>query len=513
MCDKKSDPVLTDYDITINSIHQENMFKGTITVCIVYAIFAFILVAAAYFSDNIRELLFDKFLPFTLVYIIGTIVIIMIFIYYIVSFVPKKIDNNKIYDSISCPDYWKLEILDDKAIEKSFDVTNYNKKLFKYRCVMDDAVFNKGTIYKQDKKDKINEQYRLGNKPAFIGNVGIGTNLPGESISGNFNDILPSGATLNSLNNFLDNAKENDKNLYLYKNLNAYNSSNLIYTNNQKVSDKILGELKESALIMNNYKYDDTTKNAPKYVDITNGGLNGGLNLYTNNDDTNLNGRFTSNYYNSPAILTWATSDAYDNVSKINGAGSSISYHNNKIITYSTNNNYTATVYDWSTMTDKTATGKVYAIDIDNDNKFLLLGEIAPDDNKNIYFKGASSFTVPISAFFNTKITNNIYYFDTTYIMSQPANAGTNELATQNEVNAAKNGPKVRLFHKTERKPLILKSELDTSTNNIPLTCSAVYPSLLASKEDKFSENNTLRCAYSKICNIPWSDLHCNEIA
>ena len=39
MCDKKSDPVLTDYDITINSIHQENMFKGTISVCIVYAIF------------------------------------------------------------------------------------------------------------------------------------------------------------------------------------------------------------------------------------------------------------------------------------------------------------------------------------------------------------------------------------------------------------------------------------------------------------------------------------------
>ena len=47
---------------------------------------------------------------------------------------------------------------------------------------------------------------------------------------------------------------------------------------------------------------------------------------------------------------------------------------------------------------------------------------------------------------------------------------------------------------------------------NIPLTCSAVYPSFLASKEDKYSENNTLRCAYSKICNIPWSDLHCNDI-
>jgi hypothetical protein len=512
MCDKKSDPVLTDYDITINSIHQENMFKGTITVCIVYAIFAFILVAAAYFSDNIRELLFDKFLPFTLVYIIGTIVIIMIFIYYIVSFVPKKIDNNKIDDSISCPDYWKLEILDDKAIEKSFDVTNYNKKLFKYRCVMDDAVFNKGTIYKQDVKvNKINEQYRLGNKPAFIGNLGAGSStITGDTIATNFNDILPAdAATLNSLNNFLDNANENDKNLYLYKNLNAYNSSNLIYTNNQKVSEKILGELKESALIMNNYKYDDTTKNAPKYVDITNGGLN----LYDstdNNANTGLSGRFTSNYYNSPAILTWATSDARNA-----NAYSSAAYNNNIIGTGVLNSKYTATVYDWSTMTDKTAIGKVYAIDIDNSStdsrSCLFLGEIAPDDNKNIFFKGASSFTVPSSAFFNTKITNNIYYFDKTYIMmTQPAG---NTSASDIEVNAAKHGPKVRLFHKTERQPEIPKSSLNISTSNIPLTCSAVYPSLLASKEDKFSENNTLRCAYSKICNIPWSDLHCNEIA
>ena len=71
-------------------------------------------------------------------------------------------------------------------------------------------------------------------------------------------------------------------------------------------------------------------------------------------------------------------------------------------------------------------------------------------------------------------------------------------------------GPKVRLFHKTERQPEIQKKDLDKE--HIPLTCSAVYPSFLASKEDKYSENNTLRCAYSKICNIPWSDLHCNDI-
>ena len=504
MCDKKSDPVLTDYDITINSIHQENMFKGTITICIVYAIFAFILVCAAYFSDNIRELLFDKFLPFTVVYIIGTIIIIMIFIYFILSFEPKKVDVNKIDDSISCPDYWKLEILDDKAIEKSFDIYNHNKKLFKYRCVMDDAVFNKGTIYKQDKNtNKINQQYRLGNKPAFIGSVGTNTAANGDTITTNYNDILPADKT--NLTNFLTNAKDNDKDLYLYKNLNAYNSSNLIYTNNKNVSTKILDELKDSALIMNNYKLDNGDINAPKYVDITNAGTN----LYTQDSETNLYNRFTSNYYNSPPILTWATSDAYNDISKIKSAGTSTSYKNSAIVLGTATSNYTATVYDWSTMTDKTAIGSVYAIDTSmaTGTNYVLLGDIKKND-KDIYFEGIKTITIPAS-FYTTNINNNIYYFDNTYISTSDL-SGT---ITSETIKQYKKGPKVRLFHKTERQPQILKSNLDIRTNNIPLTCSAVYPSFLASKEGKYAENNTLRCAYSKICNIPWSDLHCNEIS
>ena len=495
MCDKKSDPVLTDYDITINSIHQENMFKGTITVCIVYAIFAFILVCAAYFSDNIRELLFDKFLPFTVVYIIGTIIIIMIFIYFILSFVPKKVDVNKIDDSISCPDYWKLEILDDKAIEKSFDIDNYNKKLFKYRCVMDDAVFNKGTIYKQDKNDNYPElKYRLGNKPAFIGSLNA-ANL-GNGDSTNYNDLTSQSTT--PLNSFLAAIEENnDKYYYLYKNMNAYNASNLNYTNNIYINEKIRNELKESALIMNNYKIDKNDKTKPlKYVDITNIGTN----IYNSSDSTDLDNRYTKNYYNSPPILTWATSNAHDNTFTATA-------YRNTALDYSANGRYTSTVYDWSTMEDKTEVGKVYAVDTTGDTfKKVELGEIKLDStNKNIYFDGNTSITVPSGAF-SVKITNKIYYFDTTYISKD-----TLFTPTKANINTYKRGPKVRLFHKTERQPEILEANLQKE--NIPLVCSAVYPSFLASKEDKYAENNTLRCAYSKICNIPWSDLHCNEIA
>ena len=60
MCDTaKKDYKLTPYDITVNTITQDNMFKGTIAICIIYAIFAAILMIAAFVSSNIYDLLFN----------------------------------------------------------------------------------------------------------------------------------------------------------------------------------------------------------------------------------------------------------------------------------------------------------------------------------------------------------------------------------------------------------------------------------------------------------------------
>jgi hypothetical protein len=489
MYDKKADPVLTDYDITINSIHRENMFKGTIIVCIVYAIFAFVLITAAYFSDNIRDLLFDKFLPFTLIYIIGTIIIILIFIYYIVSFVPKKIDKNKLDDSISCPDYWKLEILDDDAIKNSFDTTNYNKKLFKYRCVMDEKVFNKGAIYKQDKNAPTTEQYKLGNKPAFISN--------------STDDILPTtgSETLNTLKQFLEYNKENDKFYYLYKNVNDYNDKNLTYTNNRNVSSNIKKDLQDAALIMNNYqkiKKDNNVYYEDKIITPTTA-----LPVPTPTAITaRRNEDVVTNYLNSPNLLTSASSlsDSINNIAIVAGI----------------DRTYYSTVYDWSTFNlndyknkiGDTWNKNVYIIDtnVPTVTNYILVGTMEQNpDNKNIYFKGIKSINIA-SGLFGNNITYKNYYFDKTYISPSPLSVNV----TTSNANLLVKGPKIRLFDVSERPVQIPSGALDTA--KIPLMCSAVYPSLLASKEDNYSENNTLRCAYSSICKIPWSDLHCNEI-
>lgn len=492
MHDKKIEPVLTDYDITINSIHRENMFKGTITVCIVYAIFAFILIAIAYFSDNIRDLLFDRFLPFTLIYIIGTIIIILIFIYYIVSFVPKKIDKNKLDNSISCPDYWKLEILDDNIIDNNFDTTNYNKKLFKYRCVMDDNVFNKGAIYKQDlHATDTTLQYKLGNKPAIV-------TLTGKT-NGKYNDTYNNSDETDKANLTKFLTEENDKYYHLYKDINKFKNYNLIYTNNRIASSNIQKDLIEAALIMNNYEKKPTSDASSYYYQdklsiTTPSPINPALSSSTG----------LKNYLNSPNNLTWA--------STLSTTAADVAFDKDDS---NPDINYLSVVYDWSTFDPilyndkhgKTATN-VYALDetITSAANFAKVGRIEYE-NGNYIFKSLTDGITISNTLFGTKISdNNNYYLDKTIIKVEDTLSGY-----QNPTDAeVVSGPKIRLYNKTERPIQIPKQ--NAIDDQIPLTCSSVYPSLLASKEDRYSENNTLRCAYSKICNIPWSDLHCNDI-
>jgi hypothetical protein len=496
MCDKASDPELTDYDITINSIHQENMFKGTITVCIVYAVFAFILIVAAYFSDNIRELLFDKFLPFTLIYIVGTIIIIMIFLYFILSFKPKKIDRKKVDENVSCPDYWKLEVLDDISVEKSFDVDNYNKKLFKYRCVMDDKIFDKNLIYKQDKKQYETNQYRLGNIPTYY------TKNNGTNYTGIYDKLK---FTINDLND----------NTYLYKNINDYGASNLNYSGNKSITSNVFKDLRESALIMNNYKattMDPATKTITKFDNIFNSSYDG----------TDKNNGKPKVYFGAPAPLTWATSSAA--ITSISTTAT-----NPPVMTSSGDVKYVATVYDWNSISMYSLMNNlgtksdinVYVVDTTKGTaaNFIKVGAIKLDlEKKKLYFESANDITNPNSLFTG----NNDFYFEDTYLTNGTPDPTKN--LTASVINDPSGiyikGPKVRLFNKKER-PITFEinppSTANPPTNDynsdvIPLTCNSVYPSFLASKEDKYPENNTLRCAYAKVCNIPWSDMNCGDI-
>lgn len=69
-------------------------------------------------------------------------------------------------------------------------------------------------------------------------------------------------------------------------------------------------------------------------------------------------------------------------------------------------------------------------------------------------------------------------------------------------------------IHKIENDTPVYYNVNDT---NIPLTCDQVYPVYLSSMDKEYSKNNpsepsnVFRCAYSKVCKVPWTDAGCSN--
>ena len=58
----------------------------------------------------------------------------------------------------------------------------------------------------------------------------------------------------------------------------------------------------------------------------------------------------------------------------------------------------------------------------------------------------------------------------------------------------------------------------DISVATTPLICNRLYPSYMAVIDRKLHENskgkydnNVMRCAYSKLCKVPWSEMNCDK--
>lgn len=462
MCDKKNENLkLNDYDITINNMRQDTLFKGTIAICVGYGILASIILLLAILSPVFRNIVFQKFLIFTLVFILGTIIIICIFIYYIINFKPVKIDLTNMYDNMSCPDYWKMEILDDNIVNNIFD-PSINSELFKYRCVMDNHTFDKLNIIKTNANTTpTSKDFRLTNMSELT--------LP--AISGDARNIAN---TYDKNNETLTPFINNIKYAHLYKNINAYDTSETSTADkpyfgnniNSEVATNIKNDLIDTSLLMNNYKFDNSIKN---YSNISSNTLN--FNNSTITWDSSTNGT-TRNILdannNSAIIISW----------------------NNKDLNYFN-----------SILNDKNA-DTLYVFSNDTTNA-INIGQLKikydEDTNQPISLTFISNNNIPKTAVSTTNFTNNNYIIQT-YISK---NSSVNTMAASNE------GPLVKIYNNIER-PTITNDNKNTS--NIPLVCDTIYPAFIASREnaDVNGTQNALRCAYSKICGITWSDMSCN---
>ena len=111
-----------------NKNKKYNVFMGTITLCVVYAIIALLLLLYASYTESGKSL-YTNLKPFAITYIFGTIIIIVsfsiiIFNYDLTTLDSKKINKNPL-NPTSCPDYYDTKIRNDTDADLTELIDNY----------------------------------------------------------------------------------------------------------------------------------------------------------------------------------------------------------------------------------------------------------------------------------------------------------------------------------------------------------------------------------------------------
>jgi hypothetical protein len=499
----------------INFEKRTNMFKGTIIICVVYGLFAFLLMSFTAFSPSARVVVFDNFLPFTLVFIIGTILIICLMLYYIFSYIPVNVTYR--LDGVTCPDYWDVEILDDNYVKNSFD-PQYPSSYFKYKCVMNKDIFDTKTMF-IDSSNLISDKTKAYKYTNILDDIKpFGASYDGYAGSWD----VSSNIQLNeSLNKHKDYVK-------LYKDINKYGTSNIrsfLNSTSDTLSKATLNNLKNIALVQNNYKV--INPSSSERDNITDMITYSNMWNSTSTSVSPITWNYSSTSSNSVGIGTTTTLEISGTTSDIN-----------------------AIILDWKDLKADKAFYNGYDIETSNseeekksvkkglniyfnpsasDKAYLnLLGRVEitsnPSNNPTISMK----FIPDVRGKFNRvdNITNqsNDYILNSENIIISKDNVTNDKLQIQTAAGASNNyikllsnevsskmtiinKPVIQLYDKTKTRPTtISKDVLSNGTSPIPLNCDELYPAFLESMDD---DHNNLRCAYSKVCNIPWSDLRC----
>lgn len=483
---KNDDKNIVEDKLPINEEKKKNMFRGTIAISLVYGGFALLLLFATAFNNSMRDILFNKFMPFTLIFIIGTILIIMLMLYFIFSYVPVNVPKIDKDDYISCPDYWKVEILDDNVISKAFD-PNYPKNLFKYKCVMDDAIYNKKQLYIDNSATGLGLRY---------------TNIFSNITKASTGDAL-NGMYTEYRSNLFDSDYNNHKNVAnIYKNLNYFNPSataggqdnikQYINTNSSTIARNVFSNLEEITYLQNNYKFNDSKTELTDLLSSTNV------------------------YSKSPAHLSPITWQFKDSATHINIA------NNNAL------SNFNSMILNWNNLTPEkafiagvinvaetnTETEKIRHLYLYHSNAtlHLYLGDIKITSNSKkdpVYDMVYLPNTNIISAVtFDSVDLNNGILQNTIVFGDSPQSTSTFRYSPITSL-IQDDRPTIQIYNKDDHRPVTInRATIKSARSNIPLLCDEIYPSLFASYDNA---DNNVRCAYSKICGIPWSDLRCSD--
>jgi len=201
---------LTDYDMTIYEHRKERIFKGTIAICIVYALVALLILLSSYMSPTIKFVIFEKFMPFTIVFIVGTILLIVYL----------------------------------------FDSNTINTNILNYRCVLDPNIFSKTDLYFNQKNKYV---------PDAVSGV---VNTNGTKAIG------MTGSDYNQLMSYSSVSKDsidNDNSKYIVADLKANENKYILNKITGLADSNVYKNLVESSLLMNNYYFDSNISKNKDY--------------------------------------------------------------------------------------------------------------------------------------------------------------------------------------------------------------------------------------------------------
>ena len=101
--------LLNEYEQKKFDVNRQYDYWLTFTICVIYGSIAVILLLSCYFFTWANELFLNKLYYFTITFIIGTILIIIILTYQVFNFNFPNIEKIPGYDINYCPDYWNYE--------------------------------------------------------------------------------------------------------------------------------------------------------------------------------------------------------------------------------------------------------------------------------------------------------------------------------------------------------------------------------------------------------------------
>jgi hypothetical protein len=117
---------------TTEALRKITLFKGTVLVSFVYAIISVVLLVTIYFTKIGAEFTQETNFPFAITFTIGMLVIIGILIYKVSTFKEDEQNVVKLYDDMTCPEFWTLAKTDSATLD---DFSNETKGYMRYKCV------------------------------------------------------------------------------------------------------------------------------------------------------------------------------------------------------------------------------------------------------------------------------------------------------------------------------------------------------------------------------------------